>query len=325
MQPPYGLFRRSWSDSDKAMEKRINLCCSIVVLWGMAACVPNEAPKPEGNQAPSAATPQPQTAPNSPATNFRSLSPRPPSMRPIPLGSGLPAASGAEQRPAVPVASASGAKNPSASAPAAEALAGKGGAIKAVFEDAFERGEIGPDWNLTSPVWRIDGGKLCGEGAKNHPAWLARKLPTNARIEFEAMSKSPDGDLKVELWGDGKSFAKATSYTDASSYIAIFGGWKNTFHVLARIDEHAKDRPELKLDPDSPDLRARPIRPNNMYHFKIERSDGKTVRWYVDDLEIMTFADPNPLKGPGHEYLGFNDWDVPVCFDNLKITPLAGG
>ena len=26
--------------------------------------------------------------------------------------------------------------------------------------------------------------------------------------------------------------------------------------------------------------------------------------------------------GAGHEHLGFNDWDAPVCFDNLKVTPL---
>jgi hypothetical protein len=310
------------------MEKRINPSCSIVVLWSVVACVPNEAPSPEGSQPSATATPQPQTAPHTPPTNFRSLSPRPPSMRPIPAGSGVVAIPGAEQRPAVPVssgappvASADAPRKPSA----AGATASKGGSIKSVFEDTFERTELGPDWNATSPVWRIDGGKLCAEGARNHPAWLSRKLPTNARIEFEAMSRSPDGDLKVELWGDGKSFAKATSYTDASSYIAIFGGWKNTFHVLARIDEHAKDRPEVKLDPNSADLRARPVRPHNMYHFKIERNDGKTIRWYVDDLEIMTFTDANPLKGAGHEYMGFNDWDVPVCFDNLKITPLAGG
>lgn len=301
------------------MQKRIKVSGSIVVLWSVAACVPNEAP--EGKQQTPSAAPQPQVAPATPAnTNFRTLSPRPPSMVPIPLGSA--AAAGGEQRPPVPIAAGSAPRKPTA---VADAPAGKGALIKAVFEDAFERPELGPDWNLTSPVWRIDGGRLCAEGAKNHPAWLTRKLPTNARIEFEAMSRSPDGDLKVELWGDGKSFAKATSYTDASSYIAIFGGWKNSFHVLARIDEHAKDRPELKLDPNSADLRARPVKPHNMYHFKIERNDGKTVRWYVDDLEIINFTDPNPLKGAGHEYLGFNDWDVPVCFDNLKITPLAGG
>jgi hypothetical protein len=303
---------------------KVKLSCAIVVMWNMAACVPNESPSPEATQPTPSASPKPQVAPAS--SNFRVLSPRPPAMRPIPLGEGT--ARVPDLGSAAPVASAGGpasSKPGSKAPPAAVSAVAKSGVIKTVFADFFDRPEVGPDWNLTSPVWRIEGGQLCGQGARNHPAWLTRRLPTNARIEFEAMSRSPDGDLKVELWGDGKSFAKATSYTDASSYIAIFGGWKNQFHVLARIDEHAKDRPEIKLDPNASDLRARPVRPHNMYQFKIERNDGKTVRWYVDDIEIFSFSDPNPLKGAGHEYLGFNDWDVPVCFDNLKITPLEGG
>jgi hypothetical protein len=210
-------------------------------------------------------------------------------------------------------------------APAAKADDGPPDApIKTVLLDLFERPELGANWNATAPGWRIEVGKLCGRGARNHPVWLRRKLPTNARIEFDAMSSSQDGDLKVELWGDGKSFAKGTSYTDATSYLAIFGGWKNSYHVLARIDEHAKDRPEVKLDPSGANLKAARVMPNRWYHFKIERADAKTVRWLVDDIEIISFTDPNPLKGDGHEHLGFNDWEVPVCFDNLKITPLGG-
>jgi hypothetical protein len=190
------------------------------------------------------------------------------------------------------------------------------------FVDAFDRDALGEDWHPTSPVWKIDDGKLCGQRARNHPVWLKRRLPTNARIEFDAMSSSRDGDLKVEIWGDGRSHATGTTYDHASSYLAIFGGWKNRFHVLARKDEHAKDRPEIAIDEDSDDLRARRVEPLRTYHFKIERSDGKTVRWYVDDVEMLTYPDKEPLKGPGHEHFGFNDWDVRVCFDNVHIAPL---
>ena len=64
------------------------------------------------------------------------------------------------------------------------------------------------------------------------------------------------------------------------------------------------------------------VLPDRAYRFKIERSDGKTVRYFVDDIEILSLKDPSPLTGEGHEHLGFNDWAVPVCFDNLTITPL---
>jgi hypothetical protein len=194
--------------------------------------------------------------------------------------------------------------------------------IDAPFSDNFDRSALGPDWNITGGNWALREGRLCVSGAHNHPAWLSRRLPINARIEFEATSSSPEGDLKTEVWGDGVSAATSTSYTNATSYIIIFGGWKNTFHVLARLDEHAPDRTEMRVEPGETDPRAQPVLPDRAYRFKIERSDGKTVRYFVDDVEILSLKDPTPLIGEGHEHLGFNDWQVPVCFDNLTITPL---
>ncbi len=152
--------------------------------------------------------------------------------------------------------------------------------------------------------------------------WLARSLPVNARIEVDAFAESSDGDLKLELWGDGASGATGNSYTNATSYIAIFGGWKNTKHVLARINEHGDDRLEFDLDPQSDEERTRPVAVGQAYHFKIERADGKTIEWSVNGEVYFKNADKEPLAGVGHEHLGFNDWEAPVCFDNLKVTPL---
>ena len=194
--------------------------------------------------------------------------------------------------------------------------------IEARYVDTFDRADLGADWNLTGSGWTMKEGRLCVAGAHNHPAWLRRRLPSNARIEFEATSSSAEGDLKVEAWGDGQSAATGNSYTNATSYIVIFGGWKNTLHVLARLDEHAADRTVLRVEPGEGDPRAQPVLPDRAYRFKIERTDGKTVRYFVDDIEILTLADPHPLLGEGHEHFGFNDWQVPACFDNLTITPL---
>jgi hypothetical protein len=191
-----------------------------------------------------------------------------------------------------------------------------------VFRDFFERSTLGPDYNTSTGAWRIQGGRLCASRARNHPLWLRRKLPTNARIEFDATSRSTDGDLKVEAWGDGASFASSTSYDDATSYLFIYGGWKNRYHVLARLDEHGKDRKALTIDPSGQHLNARPVRAHHGYHFEIERSDGRTVRWLVDDIEILSFPDASPLLGEGHEHFGFNNWETSVCFDNLIVTPL---
>jgi len=186
--------------------------------------------------------------------------------------------------------------------------------------------DLGPDW-IVIPLegratWRIENGRLCGQNAQNHGVWLNRVLPPNARIEFDAMSDSPMGDLKCEVWGDGQSAATKQTYDNATSYLTILGGWKNTLHVLARINEHGGDRQVIQVDPTSDDPRQRPVARGQVYRFKIERSDGKTVKWWVGDTEMLSFPDQNPLVGMGHDHFGFNDWEVKVCFDNVKVTPL---
>ena len=156
----------------------------------------------------------------------------------------------------------------------------------------------GPDWVATAPgVWHVESGRLCGEHARNHGIWLKRVLPPNARIEFDAVSQSPDGDLKAEYWGDGTSYATALSYTNATSYLTIFGGWHNKFHVLARINEHATDRKEITIDQNSDDPREKPVMAGQLYHFKVERTDGKTVRWWVDGNEMLTVPRSRAPRG----------------------------
>ncbi len=133
---------------------------------------------------------------------------------------------------------------------------------------------------------------------------------------------SEDGDLKAEVWGDGQSAARALSYTDATSYLAILGGWKNTFHVLARINEHGADRKQITIDKESDDALQKPVVKGQPYKLKIERTDGKTVRMSVNGQEYLSYPDPAPLTGMGHDHFGFNDWESKVCFDNVRVTPL---
>jgi hypothetical protein len=194
--------------------------------------------------------------------------------------------------------------------------------LSAPFRDDFEREEVGHDYFATGDHFRIDKGQLCVEGARNHPLWLRHRLPRNARIQVEAEARSDDGDIKLEAWGDGQAAATRISYTDATSYLAIFGGWKNRYHVLARLDEHAKDRPQLRIVPGSDDPRLQPVSRGRRYRLKLERTDGRTLRFWVDDVEMLSFTDPLPLQGTGHDHFAFNDWETPVCFDRLVVEPL---
>jgi hypothetical protein len=189
------------------------------------------------------------------------------------------------------------------------------------FRDDFERTDIGPDWRALAPVWGIREGKLCGEGARNRGIWLLRRLPRSAKIELDAIAETEEGDLKVELWGDGRSGATKETYDDATGYVAIFGGWRNSLHAFARLDEHGDDRLALELSAVSEDPRAHPVLPGNRYRFKFERKQGNIISWSVDGRLLFELDDPRPLAGPGHDHFAFNDWTARVCFDNLEITP----
>lgn len=188
----------------------------------------------------------------------------------------------------------------------------KSEAITAPFQDSFDRAQLGSDYHNTGGPYRIVDGQLEVRGAYNKPLWLRRTLPRNAVIELDVTSKSRDGDIKIELWGDGKSYAAHRGAYLATSYVFIFGGWHNSISALARLDEHGKDREERR------DVK---VVPNQRYHWKIKRQ-GTKIEWYIDGKLFLQMGDSAPLEGSGHAYLGFNDWRSDVYFDNLEIIPL---
>jgi hypothetical protein len=195
-------------------------------------------------------------------------------------------------------------------------------ALTDVFRDDFDRVDVGAEWRALGPAWGIADGMLCGEGARNRGIWLRRRLPHAVRIELDAVAHTEEGDLKVELFGDGRSGATKASYDDATGYVAIFGGWRNSLHVLARLDEHGDDRLALELSATSEDPRAHPVVPGNRYRFKFERKQGNILSWFVDGRLLFQLDDSRPLSGPGHDHFALNDWNARVCFDNIEVTPL---
>src|SRR6476659_4878725 len=78
--------------------------------------------------------------------------------------------------------------------------------VTAEWKDSFDRGSIGGDYYKTGSGYDIVNGALSAKGAHNHPLWLRKKLPRDVRIEFDAWSNEERGDVKVEVFGDGRSF-----------------------------------------------------------------------------------------------------------------------
>jgi hypothetical protein len=187
-------------------------------------------------------------------------------------------------------------------------------AISAPWTDAFDRVSLGSDYLPTSDPYHITGGRLSVSKAYNHPLWLRKKLPAHATIELDCMSQSAAGDIKVEAWGDGESYAQTKGAYTSTGYVFIQGGWHNSKSEIAREDEHLPDLPS-RTEPR--------VEVGRTYHWKIVRHKDR-VDWYVDDMStpFLTLPDPQPLVGKGHEYFGFNNWESDLWFDNLTITPL---
>jgi hypothetical protein len=181
-----------------------------------------------------------------------------------------------------------------------------------IFRDDFERSALGDDWSPTGEEVWIEDGVLKVRGLQNHPLWLAKALPDDVRIEFDTWAQSEEGDIKVELAGDGKSFAQSLNYT-ATGYVMIFGGWNNSMSALVRRNEHGRDRVttgEPKVEPD------------RRYHVVLTRT-GTELYWELDGREMLLLEDQNPLRGEGQDHFAFSGWESEVHFDNLVIEDLT--
>lgn len=180
-----------------------------------------------------------------------------------------------------------------------------------IFRDEFEGGELGSHWHPTSEGIVVEHGVVKLKGLKNHPLWLDVALPDDVRIELDVWAQDDEGDVKIELAGDGTSVATSVNYV-ATGYVFIFGGWNNTLNVIARKNEHGRDR-ATATEPT--------VLPGRRYHFAITRSAGELL-WEVDGKELLSFEDPAPLRGPGHDRFALSGWEAEAHFDNVVIEAL---
>lgn len=186
------------------------------------------------------------------------------------------------------------------------------GDAQLLFQDDFDRAELGPSWTITGPGAKLEDGALELADLHNHPVWLSMALPADVRVEFDAWAGTEEGDIKVELAGDGRSYAQTASYT-ATGYVFILGGWNNALDVIARRDEHGEDRVAVNREPK--------LEPDRRYHVTVTRRGGE-LRLELDGRPIAEMIDDAPLTGPGQAHFAFNNWESPTRFDNLVIYAL---
>jgi hypothetical protein len=172
------------------------------------------------------------------------------------------------------------------------------------FADDFARTELGPRYVKQGGTWSIVDGALHSSGERNIPLWLDVPLAKNTRVEFVAWSKSPAVDTKIEIFGDG--------VRHESGYIVILAGWNNTISTIARLDEHEPTRVEKRTR----------FEPDRKYRWRVERTDGRRLAFFLDDALLLAYDDGDPLVGDRHSRLGFTNWASDVYYDDLVVTPL---
>lgn len=185
-------------------------------------------------------------------------------------------------------------------------------------DDFSDPATVSRDYWTSGGDWRVVKGELLSPGVRNNPLWLQASLPRDVAVELDVRSESREGDIKVEIFGDG--------YNHASGYVLIHGGWNNSLSVIARLDEHGKPlatqsgafrkgtRTRIEAHPF-------PVEQGRRYHWRIERRGG-SLSWSIDGAPFMRLEDPFPLTGPGHDRFGFSSWESQLYFDNLSVQPL---
>jgi len=173
-----------------------------------------------------------------------------------------------------------------------------------IFEDDFNRSEIGENYEIQGGDWHISDGKLRCKTAKNRNLVLKSvDLPQNAVIELTMKSNSDAVDVKFNLWGDGKIHDHGDGYT------FILGGWNNRISVISKLHEHEKKRSEKKEK----------LEKETLYKIKVERLSNK-IKWFVNGELFLEYNDETPLKvSDGFSKLSFANWKSDVEFDDLKI------
>lgn len=183
---------------------------------------------------------------------------------------------------------------------AAIANAADNGPWKLVFEDRFQRAELGPDWVEAKNV-SIVHGRLFLKGRAD--ARLRRGFPGDVKVEFlaEADPDQPPCDLAVTL---------------ANTFLLAFGGGNNTFNQIMGAGVTVRD--------NKPPF---PIEHGKKYKI-VAVKEGPMLILYCNDHKLLEARLDDPLGGPEFDGVALTTWNG-MYVDYVKVfertTPAPGG
>ena len=146
-------------------------------------------------------------------------------------------------------------------------------------------------------VWHIESGQALRSAARTTTACGSRRPARQRPDRVRRLAESAEGDLKAEYWGDG-AVAATGALLHERDELPHHPRRLEEQVPRARAPQRARRRPQGDRGrPDSDDPREKPVDAGQIYHFKVERKDGKTVKWSVDGNEMLLPGRPEPLVG----------------------------
>lgn len=223
----------------------------------------------------------------------------------------------AAQKVSIPATPAPVASTPPAPSPSPPATSTPPASVPITsIKETFDNATLAVDWKQQANAWSAVGGALWSSKVDHQNAndkgwgcWLARELPADVHVEFDATFMEGDSVIVCEM------FSRPASASGVAGY---------RFILQAAQDE---TRPFIfrgmgQLPTESEKERGRRGSQEGLRRRMVIKRQGGTLTWMVDGRQHAKASDPAPLQGG---WLGFRFQSGTVLIDNLIVHDLATG
>lgn len=183
-----------------------------------------------------------------------------------------------------------------------------------IFEDDFERDDLGPDWKVGDGTWQLEDGRLLyaakEEGGANI-ACVIGQFSGDLRIAYDCQA-NPTGGRKPSDLSATSDHPPSLPLDPLAGYLYRVGSNFNTHSGISSAQDYTLA-----------DNKKAWIIPGKTHHVVIERVD-KFFRMTIDGEVVCAGVHPTLYRGPKKSWGGFYVWSGPAWFDNYTLSRPVG-
>jgi len=178
-----------------------------------------------------------------------------------------------------------------------------------VLDEDFSSPDALKHWEVIGGKCEIRDGELRFHGGELQMLLLKREMPTDVRIDFECHEEGTYlNDVGCIL--SGIHYPGNDWETSISGYAFKYGAYTNTLNVLTKCDKRMWSEAATSLAP------------GKRYHVRAERV-GPRLRVVVNNREVVSFVDPEPLTGSNRTLIGLLGWIADTRYSRIRVYSLG--